>query len=182
MNARQRKKAVAVAKDVIEQLRIGRLISTPGCYVSLSNFDYSINKGKESFRSIYRDNSNIECSVCAIGAAFIGYVNQYNNATLDDVFNEDSNKYIDILSDVFSRYQLRLMERIYEGRWEDFPEDFEEYISLTEEEQDTLEESCDRYRRKYPDATDRLRAIMLNVVRNNGEFVLPKRILQPSWA
>ena len=69
------------------------------------------------------------------------------------------------------------MERIFDGVWVDCNQsDFDWYDKMTDEQVEAFEERCDTYHGKYVCDDARLRAIMLNVIRNNGEFILPKRI------
>ena len=177
LTATNRRKAVAIAKDVVAQLRLKRLKASPGDYCRVEYdhmyeyFEDSVNR-KDSFQKTFKKNKKVSCRVCAMGAVFIGYINRFNKVTNDEVNDPDPGDIIELVDDVFSEFQLRLMEMAFEGEWQDtkLVEDF------SEKEQENMERKAEQYYRKYPDPDQRLRAIMLNVVRNNGEFVLPKRM------
>lgn len=138
------------------------------------------------------------CNVCAIGSLFLSYIRKYDEVTAQRVCDTGVDIIAEeVLIDIFDPANLRLMERIFEGRWIDGPElnpEFSVYAAedisqykgwLTFEEMGSLEYTKEQYNNellankyycKYKNSNDRLRAIMLNVIRNNGEFVPPKRI------
>jgi len=195
MTPARRKKAVAVASDVIAQLRVNRLQAERGTYCAIDMGDMGsllfFDKEHElaaSFQKSFAEDKRIKCRVCAIGAAYIGYINRFNKVTNGEMQEASSEDMLKRMEDVFDRRQLRLMERIFENFWEDLIdnekwasiEDFKRkrYKALgitTEEQIDHFEAKATAYHNKYPDSDDLLRAIMLNVVRNKGEFILPKK-------
>lgn len=191
-----RKKAVAIARDVIAQLRMKKLRAEMGSYIDIDLKDdagCSISlDNEESFRKTYQQSSG-HCTVCAIGAAFVSYVNRYNRVTNSDIVYIDDDEMIDYLGDAFSAAELRFMERIFENEWvngdsewveENFDVIYEEIAGDFEGKDEAFEafdRRCGDYHKKYmrgkgggPDKL--LRAIMLNVVRNNGIFKLPQRV------
>jgi len=177
MTATRRKKAVAIAKDVIAQLRLKRLIADTGIYCRVyyddahQYFEDAVNLD-HSFQETFKNDKKVSCGVCAMGAVFIGYINRFNEVVNDSVKNVMSTDIVTLLDGIFSEFQLRLMEFVFEGNWEVCPAELDD----CPEEKEKLTRKGQQYYDKYPDDNQRLRAIMLNVVRNNGEFVLPQRI------
>lgn len=164
MTASQRRKAVAVARDVIAQLRLKRITASTGDYLIIDGVAYD--NPNQSFQETFRRNKGIKCEVCAIGAAYIGYINKFNNVTHDEVLNAGSETMIHTLSGIFQEYQLRLMEAAFEGRW---------ILESNWYKDERVNRSILLFYKKYKHQSQRLRAIMLNVIRNNGEFRLPTR-------
>jgi hypothetical protein len=179
MNKRQRKKAVAIAKDVIEQLRVKRFVASSGtyCEIDYQSDDHSSFRDNhefgDSFQKTFAKDKKVVCNVCAMGAVYIGYINRFNNVDNDEVDGVEDPEIIDTLSGIFSQDQLRLMERIFENAW--ISEAPEWWMDMSGEDQKDYEARCTAYHDRSTSDDGLLRTIMLNVVRNDGEFVLPKR-------
>lgn len=178
MNKRQRKKAVTIAKDVIEQLRVKRFVASAGTYCDidyLSDDHSSFHDNHEfsdSFQKSFAKDEKIVCNVCAIGAVYIGYINRFNNVDNDEVMCAEDPQIIETLSGIFSQDQLRLMERIFENDWiSDQPKWL---TDMSYDDRNDYEVRCTAYHNRSTSDDSLLRTIMLNVIRNDGEFVLPK--------
>lgn len=176
MTAAQRRKAVEVARDVLLQLRLERL-TTDGGYLSVRKDSQAFNPDEEvwngSFKTAFKEDKSIVCGVCAIGAAYIGYINRFNRVKTCDVLSASDEDMIETMSNVFSSDQLRLMEGFFESGFVSTPDSF---YDMDSEGQDKVLNLMDAFRTRYPERSQRLRAIMLNVIRNNGEFRIPLRI------
>lgn len=150
---------IAVAKDVLKSLRI--LLVTPGVYVKtvevrpITNF-ISTNSQKSA------SNLQKHCKVCALGACFLSLVkidNKFDFASNVEAVDEYSFKrYVEPgalfrrLEKVFSAPQLYLIEAAFED-WDPDLVVFAPDITAP---------------------TDRLRAIMKNIIANDGTFKPPK--------
>ena len=174
MTATQRRKAIEIARDVLLQLRLKRIKASPGTYLQIDISDEAktcaLDNGNASFKKSFAQDKNIFCRVCAIGAAYIGYINRFNRVTNDEAVGASSYWMINTLSAIFSEDQLRLMEAVFEGG---FTSDIPDWYWYNEALIDTL---TSNFYEKYENNDQRLRAIMINVIRNDGEFRLPHRV------
>jgi len=155
-------KRVQIAQDVLKRLQF--LNVQRGQYIDIQKPLYK--EITEDLQKHLTCGAKLEkkCDVCAKGAMFLSYVRFYDKYTLEDVawYYEDGENYAangaDItfaMTDIFDREQLDLIEQYFESSksvcWNN---------------------PCHQhfYADKYPDAKDRLRAIMKNIVRNKGIF------------
>lgn len=194
MTATQRRMAIEVARDVLLQLKLKRLQAQSGTYLELEKQDEEGNAcglslttefGKSgSFQKTFQQNTNIKCTVCAIGAAYVSYINRFNKVKNSQVISANSNAMVKTLGKIFPGDQLRLMEAVFECGWVREPEWFtnleNEYYSSDETGEQVpafehVNNMIEAFYYRYADDDKRLRAIMTNVIRNNGEFRLPLR-------
>ena len=139
----QPEKAVAVAKDVLKHLKNIRAISG-NSYIYLAE-PLPLRIAEHTSGQKHIDAITSRCEVCGIGACFLSYIRLFNNATVRQVIRAYSASMIDKMQDVFSRSTLEDIERAFESE--------------------------DGLKKRYRNDNQRLRAIMLNIVRNNGIFV-----------
>jgi hypothetical protein len=159
---------VIVAKDVIAQLGTSEMIAGDGCYV-----DVSTRGGKRLFKAKdVKDGLDVRdvlakraksCTVCARGAIFISTIRKFDNLPVSERAVKSVGGYLNALAadhvavmEYFETKQLLLIEAAYEG-W-DWKYDY-----------------VGRFKEKYPDRTDRLIAIMKNLIANGGTFKPGKR-------
>ena len=173
MTRRNRKLCVAIAKDVIAQLRLERFRAKTGQYIgvildnSVYNEDYH-EALKESFQKHFKENKGTTCEVCALGAAFVSMVNIENKCSIDEVICQHN--MFDRLEKHFGADNIALMESAFEGSCMDnSPNGTNLSIDMLD--------VAGKWGNKYKDNDKRLRAIMLNVIRNNGDFKLPKKYI-----
>lgn len=109
-------RAVLVAKDVIDQIRIGKYQPMNGDYVQiLSNFPLE-GEIKEKF-------SDIKCKVCALGATLMSCTHLGNRLRFDEIkmsgdsfrLSEEHPSVTNLLSHVFTPHTLLLIENAFEG-------------------------------------------------------------------
>lgn len=137
-------KAVAVAKDVLKNLKIIR--ATCGVYLHRTGIiPHQISY--DASAQEYIDTITKKCQVCGIGACFLSYIRLANKATVHDVLYASRSGMIRRMEEAFSKDQLAQIENVFEG--------FEDGA----------------LKKRYSNANQRLRAIMLNIVRNNGVFI-----------
>lgn len=157
----RREKCVEIAKDAILWVRSRRNLGREG-YLQSSN-DLGIPSEVPILPAI--NDNQTPCGVCALGACLVGYVRKFSSASLVEarlsqndtscICREDITT---ILKPYFSATELRQIERAFEG-WHSY--DFDE-------------ESDDSIRRwqRIRSWKSRLIAILQNIVRNKGYFVI----------
>ena len=186
-----RSKCVKIARDVLAQLRLKRLIATNRDYCTVNNLDeVAINDpdnlayvGDMSFQKVFQENKGITCNVCALGGLFVSLVHLENQENVGAVDATQFNVIVDRLGNIFHPRDLYLAEYIFErgecGGLDDRID--EEGCVFTDDglkllfSEDELKQAA-AYGRKYKDNNARMRIIMLNIIRNNGRLVVPQRI------
>lgn len=148
-------KRVAIAKDVLLSIKTGIVIPTCGNYFSLTKkLD-----GKTLQEGLCDVNSPISCKVCGMGAVFVSKVKLGNTFEMDGSYVSDD-EMTENLEGIFSTKQLRLIEHAFEGFHAGF-------ANIT----DTEETKCEnKFRYKYSEPSERMQAIMKNIIKNNGTF------------
>lgn len=165
-------RAFLVAQDALKQLP--KLKVKAGSYIDGKITLPKTHSSKNAQRHIAKIVK--KCDVCALGACLVSKIKLFNKVTLNDLaleteenvswFTLDSEAIPALLGDIFSDEQMLLVEAAFEGAPHvaiDFPDNdalFDAYMARAES-----------YGRAYPNARDRLRAILLNIVRNNGLFL-----------
>jgi hypothetical protein len=196
-----RKLAVKIAKDVLAQLRLNRFQASQGRYCTISlgrnedGYMESVDeytspaKRRASFKTAFKENKEMKCEVCALGALFTSFVNINNVFTVGQVVQPQFSRMFGALEDAFPLRDLLLMEYVFEegergileGKvanpgWNEYTETSVRFrnrkFTFTREE---LQRAID-YAGNYDDSDKRLRAIMINVIRNKGTFKLPLRV------
>jgi hypothetical protein len=163
------KKRVAIAKDVLAQLKTKKFIAQSGTYVDT---DVILTKA-----DLKRDASLVldkapSCTVCGIGGLFVSAVCQadkapvsqfgYNSGDEGADFQVDGQSAYNYLEQFFDSQTLVNIESAFEqesfSRWTDT---------------ETFHGSTDAKRFAYNESDDntRLRLIMENIVKNRGEFI-----------
>lgn len=162
-NKRQR---VAIAEDVLAQLKLKKYLATPGTYVRSDKLEdiidgvWDAEKG-ETVGALDLQTALLskspDCNVCGLGAAFCSMARLGDQAELSDVENIHEH-----LEPIFGMHQIALIEFAFEG--EDAGGTAED--NLSEKETD----ACYRFYDKRPDEDKRLAAIFRNIVKNDGSF------------
>jgi len=162
MTKTQRKKAVQIAEDVLAQLRARKYVATAGTYVDLNDAfiegknyweDVPVVKSLQTFLKKHAKKKS--CHVCALGACFLANVERRNKVDLEDFYGRRD---IEVnLAGIFSAEQMDEIETAFEGNtshggsWD-----------------------AVAFGNRYHDDTARLRAIMRNIIKNDGEFIPTK--------
>lgn len=185
MRMTKAEKRVEIAKDVLKQIKAKKYKPECGVWFQDSNgvglnefIDWSKSKVLDAKKDIV-DKLEGTCSVCALGSLFVSAIDKYNHTKLDtSLFCADNEVFTSIdgnnpLNKWFTTRQLLLIENTFEyglGAWS--PD-----AVLNKNELDywyeTVEFAIGKYNYKYPSSTNRLKAIMNNIIRNKGTFVLP---------
>lgn len=110
-------KKVTVAKDVLEQLRVGRLVATNGTYLKSPTFDGGELDDGDDLREAFKKMES--CDVCAIGAVFVATVDRLDKLTVGDLdyrycaTDDTMRQYLD-REGVFTQEELEAMENAFE--------------------------------------------------------------------
>jgi len=171
---------VRIARDVLVQLRLGRYVAQQGVYVEVNTpqdgrIDYDtytdINLN-QSFQKFFKQNKEATCEVCALGSAFASLVNIENKCSIVQI--QDPENLFVRLSKYFGNENIVLMESAFEcDKLNNINHRSDESFYID----DDLLGLAAEWGKRYIDDTQRLRAIMFNVIRNNGDFKLPKKML-----
>lgn len=155
-------KRITIAKDVIASLRLGKFNASPGTYFSLADKNYREEEARPSDNQALLLDTAISCEVCAIGAIFASKVRSGNKCNLDLGGSPDDNILINNLKGIFTEKELRIIETAFEGE------------AQSNMVNDNIEiEAANWFRNNHPDKDDkRLIAIMKNIIKNKGTFVL----------
>jgi hypothetical protein len=142
---------VAICKDALAWIKAGALIPTMGVYVSptITPREFSPNNGKTQLRDIKLG----KCQVCAKGALFLAKAVRYNNVLAAQWDNAcDDSLPGGVMGEHFSFNQLWVIEDYFEGRHFGNNKNIIKWV------------------KKYPNAKDRLIAILNNIIENKGTF------------
>ena len=186
-------KRVAIARDVLKQIRIGRYISSTGAYVS----SLLMKDGKEKYnvkdKEVKGNFGKIKkCEVCAMGACLMSITKFENKLKFGDIGSSmeqlKNDKTKELFASIFSPEQLLLIERAFEGnlggttvgvnifglREGDFFNQIEKchdfYTKFNINPKDTATSKKISELRKLSEEK-RLIAIMRNLIRNKGTFI-----------
>lgn len=166
-------KRVAIAKDVIKHLRSEKINTTfdhRKIYAGNGYLAIPIEEAPRKndvgrqWQSVLRGVET--CSVCAKGAVFVATMLRFNNCKVDrPLAGEDRNGQIGSsemtrhLRGYFSKQQLDLIESAYEAC----------AVNDTRAEDDAVAFG-QQFASTLADRSDRLIAIMQNIIKNNGTF------------
>ena len=149
-------KVVMLAQDVLYRISIQNLIPKNGDILDIGPF-FKYRKNK-SIKSIINTE---KCIVCAKGALFCAYIGRVNKLKIGDY--EEFNNYKDIvhqrLEELISLEQLDLIEIAFEGK---------SYLRICKNSD--LIVTASNYFTTYVNPLTRLKAIMKNIISNNGVF------------
>lgn len=156
-------KRVALAKDVLASLKAKRYIAEAGTYVSI--YEKGEYKDISSVNISELNNTGVECTVCAIGSLFLSNKKQQAGKKLTDADGSIMSK---SLRGIFTEKEMRMLEYMFEG---------EDVGNLFHGVKTTLAKDMDSFYEKYnphgnSDYDEKtLKAIMNNIIRNNGNFI-----------
>lgn len=199
-----RLKRIEIAQDVLAQIRLKKYKSTPGTYVELANVPEGIiseDNGTWNYAIINRDISvqdlfkkePVKCEVCALGACFMSLVNLDNEVDLNNFevvigdshtkknLSVDSEFMRERLMKYFPVHMMGLIESAFEGRImadEELDPRYIRFLNAYHEEPYHFYKPAIQWGKQYDDSTDRLKAIMMNIIRNKGFFIVPQKFVQ----
>lgn len=188
-------KAVAVAKDVLKRLKYGKLNvkRRTGFFLVKRNFP------KHGSLQEFADVAEANCKVCALGGMFLSYARVYNRVRCDEVYN-DFYETTKKLKQVFSMRTLALIEGVFErkviraGHVLDAKDlkvalqlhgsidvisplyydlGYPSYVSAKKQVKKYHDAIVKKKKQGMPKGKALMTEICRNIIRNNGEFVLP---------
>ncbi len=183
-------KRVSIAKDVIKQLKAGKIIAKRGTYFFMDDIRVRDEFYTTSVKNPDRDSSeweirkNVElqpflqkakkCDACALGSMFICEVTERDKFKSKYLCIND--KQILKRLDIFSKLQLRLIEAAFERQ---VIVDVEKKLVIKKgasmNSPDTittlLAKKAIKFGYKYKSNSKRLIAIMMNLIKNKGQFI-----------
>jgi hypothetical protein len=178
-------KRVLIAKDVLAQIKAKRFAAAHGVWVDAANKPLSAAPGyihiaapiddkfseTDSVRELFIAGDIQRCRCCALGALFMSCTLYNNKTTVEDFVEEiswdfgeivDNGQFKNQLTSFFSRAQLKLIESVFESENGVFD------VGTDDRKRDLV----DAWSHKFRQPEDRLVAIMQNIIRNKGTFVL----------
>lgn len=174
------KRRVLLAEDVIRYIAVGGINIEWGTYLEAGE-----RVDDEGMQDAYKASTSTEagracllnegCHVCAKGALFVASVLRTNKCTVENVlFNSGPAEMRDRMlakERIFSARTYDLIEIAFEGNVTGEVSELAEW-KFSDEEKTAALIFCDRYENHSSGIL--LAAIMLNIISNNGEFVLTK--------
>lgn len=170
-------KRVAIAKDVLEQIKANRLHAQTGTY-------FDLDTKLESDQSIQANLNDVRCNACALGGMMLSHIKYNNECTVGEGDDINSTYIKNKLTNYFDEGQLALIEIAFE-QWIDvilYNLDIKknklitgiyEYRLLTD--LNLTEEQVIKAGNYFNgdgeiDSQDRLIQIMQNIIKNAGIF------------
>ena len=158
-----KRKRLAIAADVIEQVRLKRFTAEQNVYVgidALRDYKESIVYESAALQQflVYPPKNAVSCTVCGIGAIVLSKAKLGNEVVLKHRYFHEA------LEDIFSERQQCLIETAFEG-YNSGP------YSWSDDENEEANPAAVKFYRKYAGNDDkRLVAIFRNILKNDGEF------------
>lgn len=155
---------IAIAKDVLKQIEVGKYVPYTGMYVNLGQLRHSTKSVQESFDDIDG------CEVCALGSCLLSLTKFKNELTFENVGDSyDNPKTRRLFGSLFSPTQTALIEAAFEQRTTSIPwADAVNRHSANNNVKRIYKASW--FGKQYYNSTARLQAIMNNLITNKGTF------------
>lgn len=174
MTTKQRKLRLAVAADVIASLKYLEVYAGNGYILDIDPSKLHFTKGS---KVVAREIQKQGCEVCALGACVLSLVALDNDfdflkasgESAENFNSLDLDHFRDRLLEVFSPVQLCLIETAFE-RDEMGARDVD---NLDSDDLQPWLEAAIKFGNKFGYSSKRLRAIMKNILDNNGVFTPP---------
>ncbi len=164
-------KRVAIAQDVLKQLRTKKYVAERDLYVSVEFKGDTDNNWNARFDDVKSNIHKVkECRVCAIGSCIVSATRLGNTLTFREMEDERDPKTRKLLAKAFTQKQLYLMESAFELNINSMYTLSQGYAYGPNTKTEDEAVKARNFGYKYNDSTDRLKAIMRNVIKNNGEF------------
>lgn len=177
-------KRVAIAKDVLAQIKCENYVPRSGVYVDINPTRKAMDKGlyidslSQRPADLMLEEGLVTCTVCAKGAMFMSHIRKDSDTcSVSDAKEGDSEDNIEErLTDIFDEKQLDMIEAAFEsdgafyadnhvGNFE--KEDWDGNITYIGKAG-----KAERFGEKYSDDQRRLVGIMKNIIKNEGTFKL----------
>jgi hypothetical protein len=189
MRMTKAEKRVEIAKDVLKQIKANKYRPTSGVWVididgtDVSDLVYATRR-EDPISAVDLKKDVVcklrgTCDVCALGSLFVSAIDKFNHTKLSPTcymdFTEHEDSKENPLLKWFSAKQLLLIESTFEGGHGGWAQNVVDVLSANKifYWDDVVIPAIYAYCNKYSDSTNRLKAIMNNIIRNKGTFVLP---------
>lgn len=171
-------KRTEIAKDVIASLNAKKYIAERGTYLDM--FDKSNPRkgqyGEDLGCRLTKDNINKEttvCHVCAIGSVFTSFAMKTKTP-----LSSSSDAMLRSMNSIFSKTEMRILEMLFEGHVIDDVT----FDKLSKEQKKIIRQYGSQFKKASKGSADRrLRAIMNNIIDNEGKFVFGEMVLDGSF-
>lgn len=172
----KKERRIAVAKDVLK--RMSKRTIKKGCFLGTEE-EFPV----KPLVNLQKQITTLEkrCEVCALGSCLLSQIRLFNKIEVSDIATKHdatdefispdvtSDKILDLLKNTFTPTQMCLIEAVFE--MDDRPTTyFELPISLLNVHFYTKLELAVDFGVKFDNASERLTAIMKNLIANDGEF------------
>lgn len=148
-------KRVALAKDVLMQLNIGKY-NPRGTYLSI--FEKFAHTGPKLVPDLFQSmkDNRTYCAVCAIGGLFVSHVvkREIKNVDTDSL---TYGKMATNLKEIFSNQDLMLIEALFEN-WESYMLNYKDEL--------------DFFNNNFITRTEKMVGIMQNLINNEGRLII----------
>lgn len=173
-NSTLAQKRVLIAYDVLEQIKSGKMIPSKGKFVTVENMKYTVASEKESVQVNYLSNKLGKCNCCAFGGLLLSCTLFKNQSIMSDLnfsgelqnpgeivdYNKGFKNGFDL---IFQKSQLKLIELTFElGRG---------YFNNGLVKYSKLQKKAIAFGDKFENVSHRMKAIMYNIIANNGRFI-----------
>lgn len=165
------KKCMVVAQDVIDRIKLKQIAPRNGHFCSIVQSE-NWNLGGKSLKGLL-ESPKTQCTVCAKGGLFLSYIGIVNNYDISDNMygrfssaEELKSEEMGMLTKIFTRKQLSLIESCYEGKeyeWNDF-------VTMQEFDKCLKFRGYDYYENTDAKAKKLLQRICENIIKNKGTF------------
>ncbi len=157
---------MVIAKDVIDRLDSNYFCPVSGSYLLIDKYFYDFPPDTETLEVF---ETTKQCSVCARGAIFVSACLKFDGCKVSTLLEKPERHGI-FLSEQEDRFfdskQIQMIENAYEA-YISSPLDYQLRNKLSADELT----SCRNFGEKYVSNVDRMKAIMQNIIDNNGTFI-----------
>lgn len=179
MNKRIRQKRVAIVKDAIKQITSNKIVPEQWGYCTMTSIHYN---DEDDFKSLLKSAKNEVCFVCALGSLLIADVIKNNNCSVGQAQSSSYTYIAKRLANIFDNKILETLEYLFEMRsagalYDELYETFEADSAVLHSSKELRLYKL--YILKLPETPrERLLVLLRNIVRNDGELVIPRDIVR----
>lgn len=180
MNKRTRQRRVAIVKDAINQILSSKIMPDNWGYCSIPNSVQSLFNSSDDLKPILNSPIKNVCRVCALGSLLIADVSKNNKCSVSQAQSYDFYSIYNRLSNIFDIKILEVLEYLFEnGQCGTLLDQLEVTDGPPERYSSKEIDIYNIYMLKLPkDPKDRLLVLLRNIVRNNGELIIPRDIVR----
>lgn len=168
-NLSDAKKRVAIAKDALDQVLAKNYKVKTGQYVTFLGTGSPVEKSEELDVPVACNLQDVKCQVCARGALFVSALRKDASIEPETLPSSDflgNDEITETENNYFSREQLDLIESAFETD------------AFCDEAPEELAMAAVLYGMSLGNKDERLVAILKNIIRNKGEFVIPDKFIK----